>query len=81
MTHHSTLEQWLAQERETLARLDAGAGPGVARPEQIAGLTGLQQMQALLRGDLPFATIARTLDFVIMEVDDGRAVFHGGYGA
>lgn len=44
MTHHSTLEQWLAQERETLARLDAGAGPGVARPEQIAGLTGLQQM-------------------------------------
>ena len=80
MTHHSTLEQWLAQERETLARLDAGAGPGVARPEQIAGLTGLQQMQALLRGDLPFATIGRTRDFVIMEVDDGRAVFQGTPG-
>jgi len=80
MTHHSTLEQWLAHEREVAARLDAGAGPGVARPEQIAGLTGLQQMQALLRGELPYATIARTLDFLLVEVDEGRAVFQGTPG-
>ena len=80
MTHHGTLEQWLAHEREIAARLDAGAGPGVARPEQIAGLTGLQQMQALLRGELPYATIARTLDFLLVEVDEGRAVFQGTPG-
>jgi len=81
MTHSNQLEQWLAQEREILARIDAGPGPGVARPDQIAGLTGLQQMQAMLRGDIPYAAIAKTLDFLIVEVDEGRAVFQGTPGA
>jgi len=71
------LEAWLAQEREVVARLDAGAGPGVARPEQIAGMSGLQMMEAMLRGDLPYAAIARTLNFQIMEVSPGRALFQG----
>ncbi|MFT4242577.1 MAG: PaaI family thioesterase [Acidovorax sp.] len=81
MTHSNQLEQWLAQERDIAARLDGGIGPGVSRPEQIAGLTGLQQMQAMLRGELPFAPIARTLDFLLVEVDEGRAVFQGTPGA
>jgi len=81
MTHSNQLEQWLAQEREILARIDAGPGPGVARPDQIAGLTGLQQMQAMLNGDIPYASIAKTLDFLIVEVDEGRAVFQGTPGA
>jgi len=81
MTQSNQLEQWLAQEREILARIDAGPGPGVARPDQIAGLTGLQQMQAMLRGDIPYAAIAKTLDFLIVEVDEGRAVFQGTPGA
>ena len=80
MTSSNKLEQWLAQEREILARIDAGPGPGVARPDQIAGLTGLQLMQAMLRGDLPYAAIAKTLDFLIVEVDEGRAVFQGTPG-
>ena len=80
MTSSNQLEQWLAQEREILARIDAGPGPGVARPDQIAGLTGLQMMQAMLRGDLPYAAIAKTLDFLIVEVDEGRAVFQGTPG-
>lgn len=80
MTQHHQLENWLAHEREILACLDAGAGPGVARPDQIAGLTGLEQMQAMLRGDLPFAPIARTLDFLIVEVGPGTAVFQGSPG-
>lgn len=80
MTSSNQLEQWLAQEREILARIDAGPGPGVARPDQIAGLTGLQLMQAMLRGDLPYAAIAKTLDFLIVEVDEGRAVFQGTPG-
>ena len=67
MTHNSQLEQWLAQEREITARMDAGAGPGVARPDQIAGMTGLQMMQAMLRGELPYAPIARTLDFLMRK--------------
>ena len=40
-----------------------GVGAGVARPEQVAGKTGLEMMQAMLRGEMPYAPIARTLDF------------------
>jgi uncharacterized protein (TIGR00369 family) len=72
-----TLERWLAEEREVVARLDAGPGPGLARPEDIAGRSGLDVMRAMLEGTLPYAAIARTLDFTIMEVADGRAVFQG----
>ena len=74
------LERWLEQERAVLDVLKGGPGPGAARPDQISGLTGLQQMQAMLEGKLPFASIAQTLDFLIIEVGDGRAVFQGTPG-
>ncbi len=77
MTQHNHLEQWLAQEREILTRLDAGPGPGVAQREQIAHLNGLEQMQAMLRAELPYAAIAKTLNFLIVEVGEGKAVFQG----
>jgi uncharacterized protein (TIGR00369 family) len=80
MTQSNQLEAWLAEERDVQARLDAGPGPGVARPEQIAGMTGLEVMQAMLRGEIPYAAIARTLDFAIIEVSPGRAVFQGTPG-
>lgn len=80
MSKLSLIETWLAQEQEVLARMEAGPGPGVARPEQIAGLTGLQMMQAMLRGEIPYAAIAKTLDFAIIEVSEGRAVFQGTPG-
>ena len=75
-----SLEQWLAQEREVAARMERGPGPGVARPEQVAGLSGLEAMQAMLRGELPYAPIAKTLDFQLLEVDKGRALFQGRPG-
>ena len=75
-----TLEQWLAEEASALERLNAGPGPGVARPEQIAGKTGLAQMQAMLNGDIPHAAIASTLDFLIIGVEDGMATFQGTPG-
>jgi uncharacterized protein (TIGR00369 family) len=74
---HATLDAWIAQEAEIVQRLDAGPGPGLARPEQIAGKTGLEMMQAMLRAEIPFAAIAKTLDFVLLEVSPGRAVFQG----
>jgi len=80
MTHHNQLEAWLAQEREVRAVLERGAGPGVATPDQVAGMTGLQMMQAMLAGKLPYPPIARTLDFQLLEVDDGRALFQGTPG-
>ncbi|MBN8746245.1 MAG: PaaI family thioesterase [Variovorax sp.] len=71
------LKAWLAEEAEVMARLDAGPGPGLARPDQLAGKTGLQVMEAMLRGELPYAEIAKTLDFTIVEVGPGKAVFQG----
>ncbi|MDM0111923.1 PaaI family thioesterase [Variovorax sp. J22R133] len=77
MTQNNPLESWLAQEREVVARLEAGPGAGVARPDQIAGKTGLEMMEAMLRGELPYPPIAKTLDFQLLEVGPGRAMFQG----
>jgi uncharacterized protein (TIGR00369 family) len=74
------LDEWLAQEREVEGRITAGAGCGVSRPEQVAGRSGLELMHAMLAGELPFPPIARTLDFQLMEVGEGWAVFQGRPG-
>ena len=80
MTQASQLEQWIAQEEDVLGRMHAGAGAGVSRPDQVAGKTGMEMMQAMLRGELPYPPIARTLDFTLIEVSEGRAVFQGTPG-
>lgn len=77
MSKDNLLDTWLAQEAEALERLNAGPGPGVARPEQIAGKSGMETMQAMLRGDIPYAAIAHTLDFLVIEIGDGTATFQG----
>ena len=81
MTKADQLEAWLVQEAERRERLDAGVGMGVATPDQVAGKTGLEVMQAMLRGEVPYPSISRTLDFLLVEVDEGRAVFQGTPGA
>jgi uncharacterized protein (TIGR00369 family) len=43
-------------------------------------MTGLQQLEAMLRGDLPTAAIATTLGFEGVLVEHGRAVFAGEPG-
>ena len=77
MTQNSLLERWLAEESEIAARLEAGPGPGLARPEQLEGKTGLEMMQMMLAAEIPYAAIAKTLDFTIIEVGAGVAVFQG----
>lgn len=80
MSTSTTLDTWLTEEAAVLKALKNGPGPGVATPEQVAGKTGLEVMQGLLNGHLPHAAIARTLDFLMIEVGDGRAVFQGTPG-
>ncbi len=77
MSHNNTLESWLAEERDVMARMNAGAGAGVSRPDQVAGKTGIEMMQAMLRGELPYPPIARTLDFTLVQVSEGVAIFQG----
>jgi uncharacterized protein (TIGR00369 family) len=77
-TNH--LEAWLEQEQQVRAKTTTGAGAGVATAAQIEGKNGLQVMQSALKGELPFAAIAKTLDFMLIEVSEGRAVFQGTPG-
>lgn len=71
---------WLAQEQDITQRLNAAAGVGVARRDQVDGKSGLEMMQAMLRGELPYPPIAKTLSFQLIEVSEGRAVFQGSPG-
>lgn len=57
--------------------LAGGGMPGIARPEQVAGKSGLEAMQALLAGKLPYPHIADTLEFALVHVAKGTAIFQG----
>ncbi len=69
-----TLAQWRAREAELMSQ---PRDPGLARPEQMLRLTGLEFFEAMFRGELPFAPIAKTLDFILAETAFGRAEFQG----
>jgi uncharacterized protein (TIGR00369 family) len=50
---------------------------GVSSFEEIGNLTGLEMLRAMIAGDLPAAPIAEPLNFRLVEVEKGRAVFEG----
>ena len=79
MSHppHNHLEQWLHDEAAARQRMQGGPGPGLATPEQIAGKTGLEVMQAMLHGEIPYPHIGQTLGFLLVHVEKGQAVFQG----
>lgn len=78
MTAEETLAQWTRQlEAVRSGMLAAGGKAGVASPASVAGKTGLQLMRSMMSGELPYAHIADTLDFALVEVGEGRAVFQG----
>jgi uncharacterized protein (TIGR00369 family) len=54
---------------------------GVATHEEIAGLSGLEMLQAIVAGELPSPPIGATMGFRLIEVEPGRAVFEGEPGA
>ena len=69
------LARWQADEAAARAR--QRLEPGIASRALLAGKTGLQQMQTLIDGDGPPPPISRTLDFLLISVADGEAVFQG----
>ena len=68
------LAAWEAQESERRRTLSK---PGVARPEQVAGLTGMEVFDKIFSGELPYPPISETVDFLPVEIERGRAVFQG----
>ncbi|WP_208512289.1 PaaI family thioesterase [Variovorax paradoxus] len=73
--------EWLQEERAIYDRVRAGPGAGVPTPMQIGGLSGLQLMQAMIAGELPYATFADHLNFLAVSVEEGRAVFQAAPSA
>lgn len=80
MTTENQLETWLAQEQKIRRVLETGLGAGVATHAQVTGKSGLELLQSMLRGEIPFAAIGKTLDFSLLEVSEGRALFQGTPG-
>lgn len=73
-----TVTDWDAELQAVQAIARArGAVPGVSKPEQVRGRSGLQVMQAMLAGELPYPHIMQTLDYHLVQVERGRAVFQG----
>jgi len=48
--------------------------------EQLLDKTGLQIMKGILRGDLTTPPIANTLDFVMIQIEEGHTIFQGTPG-
>ncbi|AMO94643.1 hypothetical protein CFter6_1950 [Collimonas fungivorans] len=69
-----TVAQWQAEDSAVRTRL---AAPGVASLEQLKQYSGVEFLQAILRGELPIPPIAQTLDFNLIEAEFGRVVFQG----
>jgi uncharacterized protein (TIGR00369 family) len=53
---------------------------GVASREEIAELTGLEMLEAIISGELPAPPIGATMGFRLVEVAPGQAVFEGAAG-
>ena len=70
--------EWIKEGAAVQARMRAGGGkPGLAHPDSVAGKTGLEIMQAMLAGELPWPHIAETMDFSLVSAEPGKAVFQG----
>ena len=78
MTAEQTQAEWIQQMQAVKSRMLAGGGvPGISRPDQVAGKSGLQIMQSMLMGELPYPYIAETLDFGLVSVEEGCTTFQG----
>ena len=52
----------------------------IADAERIAGLSGLELLQAMIAGRLPAPAMGKTLGFRLVEVGPGTAIFEGEPG-
>ena len=76
MTAETSDTPWIRERDAVVERMMAGGGrAGVADPALCSGKSGLELLQAMLRGELPFPPIAETLDFSLISVEAGKAVF------
>jgi uncharacterized protein (TIGR00369 family) len=77
-TAEETAARWQAEEEALSSRPNRSIG--VAAREQVAGRTGMQVLAAIVSGELPRPPIGDTLDFLLVHVEPGIAVFQGRPG-
>jgi uncharacterized protein (TIGR00369 family) len=75
MNADDALTRWQAEDDVVRARLAVAVG--YARPEEVARLSGIETLRAILEGKLPRPPIGDTLDFVPIRIEPGLAVFQG----
>ncbi len=64
--------------QSTLAKVRArSSGPGVSPIDILRAESGLEFLRGIVAGRLPRPPISDTLDFYLIEVEPGRAVFQG----
>ena len=74
MSTDETVNRWASEGTAARAAL---AAPGVARLDQVAGLSGLEIFAAISAGRLPQPPLGETLDHVPIHFEPGKAVFQG----
>ena len=67
-------EDWIKLEEDIAMRM---ANPGVSPLEEMRKRTGLEFLRDIAAGVLPFPPIGKTLNFFLVEADEGRVVFQG----
>jgi uncharacterized protein (TIGR00369 family) len=77
MNLQEPLKDWQADEAAIRPALMPA---GVATREQLRERSGIEFLQAIMRGELPQAPIGELLDFVPIKVDTGLVVFQGTPG-
>jgi uncharacterized protein (TIGR00369 family) len=60
--------------------MSSGRRTGVASSDEIADLTGLEMLRAMIAGALPPPPIGETMGFRLIEAGPGLAVFEGSAG-
>jgi hypothetical protein len=78
MNNADTAQAWIRQRELVEAAMHANGGaPGIPPGSALSGKTGLQVIQSLLSGELPYPHMAQTMDVALIEIGPGHAVFQG----
>jgi uncharacterized protein (TIGR00369 family) len=80
MDAQGTLKHWQAED-ERLRSRHAGRPAAPIPPESMRGRAALNVLQDMIDGKAPLAPIMQSLDFVLVHIEPGHAVFQGRPGA
>jgi uncharacterized protein (TIGR00369 family) len=75
MEAEDTAARWIAEEVAVRARVSDAVG--IPKPDAVRGLSGLEMLAEMIAGKLPRAPMSRTLDFLLVHVEPGMAIFQG----